>query len=71
MDVPGVSDDGLCVPATASECKDCASHSRAWGVTVGDVVEKGKLVALEAKEPVGFMDWGVIEPDEEEDLKKV
>ena len=72
-DVPGVSDDGLCAPAmldpTVSECKDCASHSRAWGVTVGDVVEYGKLVALEAKEAVGFKDWGVIEPDEEVDLK--
>ena len=74
-DVPGVTDDdGLCAPAmldpTVSECKDCASHSRAWEVTVGDVVEKGKLEALEAKEAVGFKDWGVIEPEEEEVLKE-
>lgn len=64
-DVPGVS-DGLCAPAMVSEYRDCASHSRGWGVTVGDVVEEGKLEALEA---VGFKDWGVIEPDEEVDLK--
>ena len=27
-------------------------------------------MALEAKEAVGFKDWGVIEPDEEVDLKE-
>jgi hypothetical protein len=56
---------------TVSECKDCASHSRAWGVdAVDDVVEKDKLVALETKEAGGFKDWGVTEPDEEVDLKE-
>lgn len=55
-----------------SECKDCASHSRAWGeVIVDDVaVAKDKLVAFEMTEGVGFKDWGVEEPDEEGDLKE-
>lgn len=71
-DVPGAS-NGLCAPAmvdpTVSECKDCASHSRAWGAVVV-VAAKDKLVAFEANEGVGFKDWGAAEPDEEVDLKE-